>query len=113
MNCADCGELLKEREEKTWCWDCGGHMHVECSMLDPNTGDPRCELCHTAQAAKDEALGKACDQLELDLARGKRLLGAGVEQFEAMLAATDADPDPDRPHDVPREYTDAECPDLN
>ncbi len=106
MNCADCGELLKERESRTWCWECGSHMHSECAMLDADTGDPMCETCFSAQAARDEELGRQCDQLEIDLARGKHLpTSPPAEQFEATLAATDAD-------DV-EVYTDAECPDLN
>ena len=72
MNCGDCGELLKEREDKVWCEGCGGWLHAECACLDEHDGYPMCENCFNAQAAKDEALGKACDQFELDLARGKR-----------------------------------------
>lgn len=106
MNCADCGEPILVRDARTWCWDCGVHLHKECSMVDDDAEmqcveGQRCEVCHNEQIA----IGKACDQLELDLARGKHLPTSPAEQFEAALASIDADD--------PEAYTDAECPDLN
>lgn len=99
MNCADCGEPILVREARTWCWDCGVHLHKECAMVDDDAEmhcveGQRCEGCYEEQIA----IGKACDQFELDLARGKRL-----PRGRSSLIDTD---DPD-------EYTDAECPDLN
>lgn len=91
MNCTDCGELLKEREEKTWCWDCGGHMHAECAMLDTDTADPVCEKCYVIQsrAARLADKTKNSDRLQYELVL--RILGEVEDCYTEPEIYTDAD----------------------